>query len=245
METEAHILIAEDDRSIREGLVDLLSSEGYRVTAVEDGNAAIKGFRKGVHGLVILDIMMPGKTGFDVCKTIRKEDPNTPILFLSAKGEEVDKVLGLELGADDYLAKPFGLRECLARVRALLRRAAVVSAADDTPAQPDTFSFCAALIDRQKYTACCAQRPAVSLTAREMRLIEVFLEHADRVLTRDALLNLVWGIEYYGTTRTLDQHVAQLRKKCELDPAHPVHLITVHAVGYRYASASDGVHPVG
>lgn len=247
MESTARILIAEDDPAIREGLVDLLESEGFAVTTAVDGTKALEAFH-GVHfDLIILDIMMPGKSGFDVCRTIRRADNRTPILFLTAKGEEIDKVLGLELGADDYLTKPFGLRECIARVRALLRRAQVdateLPALDhrNSNALPDTFPFCAAMIDRRNYTATLPKKSVEALTAREMKLIEIFIRHADHVLTRDELLNLGWGIDYYGTTRTLDQHVAQLRKKCENTPAKPRHLITVHAVGYRYAATRDRI----
>lgn len=240
--TKPHILIAEDDPTIREGLLDLLESEGFEVTAVSDGKGALETFSATPYDLVLLDIMMPEKSGFDVCRAIRRKNETVPILFLTAKSEEVDKVLGLELGADDYLTKPFGLRECLARVRALLRRAQLTgSPADIDPRQEETtqstssFTFCAARIDPGNYTATLPGHPPETLTAQEMKLVGIFQARPNQVLTRDQLLNLGWGIDYYGTTRTLDQHVAQLRKKCETTPANPLHLITVHGVGYRYA----------
>lgn len=158
-----------------------------------------------------------------------------PVLFLTAKGEEIDKVVGLKLGADDYVTKPFGVHELLARVEALLRRARQRERPVGAAAVlPPVFRFGAAEIDRRKFTASGPGRGAVPVTAREMKLLEVFAAHPGEVLTRDALLNAVWGVDYFGTTRTLDQHVAQLRKKVELDPESPVAIVTVHGVGYRH-----------
>lgn len=231
-----NILIAEDDPAIRTGLIDSLESEGYAVTAVSRGDEALDCLRQQTFQLVILDIMMPGRSGFDVCRAIRSKNTSMPVLFLTAKGEEIDKVLGLELGADDYLTKPFGLRELLARVHALLRRSRQQGPAG-TPASdlPDRFAFANAVIDRHRYEATVGEGgQPVSLTAREMKLIEVFMKHPGEALTRDQLLNAAWGIDYLGTTRTLDQHVAQLRKKTECDSGNPTHLITVHGIGYRY-----------
>lgn len=237
------ILVAEDDPSIRNALVDLLESEGYGVTATGDGDHCWAAFRQGRFQLAILDIMMPGRSGFEVCRAIRQIDTRVPILFLTAKGEEIDKVLGLELGGDDYLTKPFGVRELLARIHALLRRSrsSRISTADPV-ALPDTFSFAAAQIDRHAYCARIEGQMPQALTAREMKLLEVFYRRPGETLNRDQLLNAAWGIDYLGTTRTLDQHVAQLRKKTERDPASPQHLLTVHGVGYRYVAGmgSDG-----
>lgn len=231
----AKILLAEDDPNIRLGLVATLESEGYAVTAAADGAQALKLFPQEKFDLVMLDVMMPRASGYEVCRELRGRGARVPVLFLTAKGEEIDKVVGLKLGADDYVTKPFGVHELLARVEALLRRArtsAVESAGADA-ALPPVFRLGAAEIDRRRFTAKIAER-AGELTARELRLAEVFAAHPGEVLTRDALLNAVWGVGYFGTTRTLDQHVAQLRKKVEAIPDEPRAIVTVHGVGYRY-----------
>ncbi len=228
---KAKILIAEDDPNIRAGLVATLDSEGYAVTAASDGAQALKLFPQEKFDLVILDVMMPRASGYDVCRELRSRGARVPVLMLTAKGEEVDKVVGLKLGADDYVTKPFGVRELLARVEALLRRSRATNAVE-TADLPPVFRLGPAEIDRRKFTATLAGRTQ-ELTARELRLAEVFAAHRGEVLTRDALLNAVWGVGYFGTTRTLDQHVAQLRKKVEAAPESPVAIVTVHGVGYR------------
>jgi len=228
----AKILIAEDDPNIRLGLVATLESEGYAVTAAADGAQALKLFPQEKFDLVILDVMMPKTSGYDVSRELRARGAREPVLFLTAKGEEIDKVVGLKLGADDYVTKPFGVHELLARVEALLRRSRTTGGGKD-PELPAVFRFGAAEIDRRKFTAGVAGR-SEALTARELKLAEVFAAHPGEVLTRDALLNAVWGVGYYGTTRTLDQHVAQLRKKVEAVPDEPRAILTVHGVGYRY-----------
>jgi DNA-binding response OmpR family regulator len=230
---KARILIAEDDANIRLGLAATLESDGYAVTAASDGAQALKLFPQEKYDLVILDVMMPRQSGYDVCREIRARPSRVPILFLTAKGEEVDKVVGLKLGADDYVLKPFGVHELLARVEALLRRAKSSGAAAEGAELPAVFRLGAAEIDRRKFTATVAGR-AQALTARELKLAEVFALNPGVVLARDALLNAVWGVEYLGTTRTLDQHVAQLRKKVEPTPDEPKAVLTVHGVGYRY-----------
>lgn len=232
---KAKILIAEDDANIRLGLTATLESESYAVTAATDGVQSLKLFAQEKFDLVILDVMMPKKSGYDVCREIRARDVRVPILFLTAKGEEIDKVVGLKLGADDYMAKPFGVHELLARVEALLRRARASSQpADQLKVDlPTVLRFGAAEIDRKKFSA-VTKGVATPLTAREMKLVEVFATHPGEVLTRDALLNAAWGVDYFGTTRTLDQHVAQLRKKIEAAPETPSAIVTVHGVGYRY-----------
>ncbi len=230
---KAKILLAEDDANIRLGLVATLESDGYAVTAASDGAQALKLFPQEKFDLVMLDVMMPKASGYDVCRELRARGARTPVLFLTAKGEEIDKVVGLKLGADDYVTKPFGVHELLARVEALLRRA---RSGNETkaPELPALFRLGAAEIDRRKFTVTAAGREQ-SLTARELKLAEVFAAHPGEVLTRDALLNAVWGVDYFGTTRTLDQHVAQLRKKIETDPEAPTVIVTVHGVGYRCA----------
>ena len=228
------VLIAEDDNSLREGLVDLLEAEGYAVATAGNGKEALEKYAETRPDLVMLDVMMPEMSGYDVCREIRKSDSLTPIIMLTAKGEEIDKVVGLELGADDYVTKPFGLHELRARIAAVLRR----SKQDETPPAneiPDQFAIGSSMVNRKTYevttgTAVC------SLTARELKLLEVFYTRPNEVLSRNDLLNAAWGVDYFGTTRTLDQHIAQLRKKLEADPANPEYLLTVHGVGYKLKS---------
>lgn len=235
---KARILVAEDDANIRLGLVATLESEGYDVVAAADGAQALKLFPQSKFELVLLDVMMPHKSGYDVCREVRVRDARVPILFLTAKGEEIDKVVGLKLGADDYVTKPFGVQELLARVEALLRRGkTLVAAAEGAADLPAVFAFGQVEVDRKKFELRRRGAPAVPLTQREMKLLETFASHPDDVLSRDSLLNAAWGIEYLGTTRTLDQHVAQLRKKVEASPDDPVTIVTVHGVGYRYVPA--------
>jgi DNA-binding response OmpR family regulator len=231
---KAKILIAEDDPNIRLGLVATLESDGYQVVAASDGAQALRVFPQEKFDLVLLDVMMPKASGYDVCRELRARGTRVPVLFLTAKGEEVDKVVGLKLGADDYVTKPFGVHELLARVEALLRRARptteVEAAADPLP---PAFHLGAAVIERRKFTATVAGHTH-PLTARELKLAEVFARHPGEVLTRDALLNAVWGVDYFGTTRTLDQHVAQLRKKIDAADDSASVIVTVHGVGYRF-----------
>ncbi len=231
---KARVLIAEDDPNIRLGLIATLESDGYEVVAASDGVQALRLYPQGKFALVILDVMMPQKSGYDVCREIRARDTHVPILFLTAKGEEIDKVVGLKLGADDYVTKPFGVQELLARAEALLRR----SRRDPEAAAPETlpavFRFGGATVDRKRFTVTTPGGTVESLTARELRLLEELAAHPDEVLSRDHLLNAVWGIDYFGTTRTLDQHVAQVRKKVEPVPDEPTAIVTVHGVGYRY-----------
>lgn len=232
---KARILIAEDDTPIRLGLIATLESEGYEVTAAADGAQALKLQPQGKFDLVILDVMMPKASGYDVCRELREKGVRTPVLFLTAKGEEIDKVVGLKLGADDYVTKPFGVQELLARVEALLRRSRTTLTAEGADALPPVFHLGKAKIDRRAFTVSREGRTE-PLTAREMKLAEMFAAHPGEVLARDVLLNAVWGVDYFGTTRTLDQHVAQLRKKIEATPDTPAVLLTVHGVGYRHAT---------
>lgn len=230
---KAKILIAEDDANIRQGLLATLETEGYAVTAAVDGAQALKLFAQGKYELLVLDVMMPKASGYDVCRELRAQGSRVPVLLLTAKSEEIDKVVGLKLGADDYVTKPFGIHELLARVEALLRRSRV-AAKSDGDHLPPTFPLGRALIDRRKFTA-TVNGAEVTLTARELKLAEVFATHPGEVLTREVLLNAVWGVDYFGTTRTLDQHVAQLRKKLEPSATDGGAILTVHGVGYRYA----------
>ena len=230
---KARILIAEDDADIRQGLCDLLEDEGYAVVPAADGLQALKLAAQEKVDLYLLDVMMPGKNGYDVCRELRRRDQHTPVCFLTAKGEEIDKVVGLELGADDYVAKPFGVHELLARVGALLRRAKRGAGETAAPTFGDTLKFGEAVVSRKTFTV-KLRGAELPLTPREMKLLEAFAARPGEALTRDQLLNAAWGIDYLGTTRTLDQHVAQLRKKIEPDPEQPKVLLTVHGVGYRF-----------
>lgn len=229
----AKILIAEDEANIRQGLVATLESEGYAVTAAVDGAQALKLFAQEKFDLVVLDVMMPKASGYDVCRDLRARGARVPVLFLTAKGEEIDKVVGFKLGADDYVTKPFGIHELVARVEALLRRSRIGAVESTASTLAPVFMLGAAAIDRRKFCATVG-RQTIALTARELKLAEVFANHPGEVLTRDALLNAVWGVDYFGTTRTLDQHVAQLRKKIEGDGNAAAAIVTVHGVGYRY-----------
>jgi len=236
------ILVAEDDHDLRLGLVDLLEAEGYRVVATADGAAALVAWRRERPDLLLLDVMMPEKSGYDVCREIRRQDGRTPIILLTAKGEEIDKVVGLELGADDYVTKPFGLHELRARIAAVLRRARGPAA--PTGEIPERFRLGAALVDRKAYRV-ELDGVAHGLSGRELKLLETFYARPGEVLSRNDLLNAVWGIDYFGTTRTLDQHIAQLRKKIETDPSSPQVIVTVHGVGYKLqvASGRTSGHP--
>jgi DNA-binding response OmpR family regulator len=229
------VLIAEDDANLRQGLIDLLEGEGYQALPCADGREALDCFRREAPDLVLLDVMMPELSGYDVCREIRKNDGRTPIIMLTAKGEEIDKVVGLELGADDYITKPFGLHELRARIAAVLRRVRN-HRAEPAATLPERFPIGQALVDRNTYQVTVGDR-TYSLTSREMKLLEIFHARPNQVLSRNDLLNAAWGIDYFGTTRTLDQHIAQLRKKIEPDPSSPQFLITVHGVGYRFLSA--------
>ena len=235
MKTQRRILVAEDDPHIREGLVDTLESEGYEVVAAADGAQALRLFEKQTFDLILLDVMMPAINGYDLCREIRRRNAAVPVVMLTAKGEEIDKVVGLELGADDYVTKPFGVRELLARLAAVLRRSerAEQEPALKEEALPDVLTFGEAEIDRRRFSGRLGRR-AFELTARELKLIEIFYRRPEEVLSRDVLLNGAWGIDYLGTTRTLDQHIAQLRKKIERNAGEPATVLTVHGVGYRY-----------
>ena len=224
------ILVAEDDPAIREGLAATLESDGHDVRLAGNGVEALTLVAERRPDLLLLDVMMPKKSGWDVCAELRRRDSALPIVFLTAKGEECDKVLGLGLGADDYIVKPFGVRELLARVRAALRRAAAPSSAD--AAADSDFAFAGGTVRAAERTFRFADGAETDLSAREAALARLFAAHPGQVLSRDYLLNAIWGIAYYGTTRTLDQHVATLRRKVGAGAAS---LETVHGTGYRYA----------
>lgn len=223
------VLIAEDDRPMREGLVELLAREGFEVLAAADGPEAVALYRGHAPDFVVLDIMMPGMSGYDVCKTIRAEDALTPVMFLSAKSEEIDKVLGLELGADDYLMKPFGARELIARMRAIARRAL----AHKPRAATERFVMDDLIVEPKDLRARRGDA-IIELSVREVDILRAFHERAGATLDRDQLYDIVWGIASYPNSRTLDQHISKLRKKIERDPKNPRIIRTVHGVGYRF-----------
>jgi DNA-binding response OmpR family regulator len=228
------ILVVEDDPSILTGVIDLLESEGYSVCCANDGIEGFTMYEKEHPDLVLLDVMMPGKSGYDVCRQIRSKDLSTPVLMLTAKGQEIDKVIGLELGADDYIVKPFGIHELLARIRAALRRTYVPGNTEKLPGGP-LITFGTVNIDPSKMQG-TNDGNSFELTARELHMLQLFCKHDGQVLDRDSLLDKIWGVRYEGTTRTLDQHIAKLRQKIEKDPANPVHIKTVHGTGYRFCS---------
>ena len=226
-----HILIVEDDSHIRLGLSEALKSENYEVSEVSNGLQVLPMVKERNPALIILDIMLPGKNGFDVCRDLRKSGSRLPVLMLTAKGQEIDKVVGLELGADDYVTKPFGIRELLARVNALLRRAVPNSPSLD-PVLPVQIEFGSVTVDTRAMRGFRGDSK-FELSARELKLLALLFRKVGDVVSRNEILDEVWGVEYYGTTRTLDQVIVKLRQKIEATPAEPVHLLTVHGVGYR------------
>ena len=227
-----HILIIEDDPAVLQGLTESLIAEHFQVEPALDG---LEGAEKGLEGrfdLIILDLLLPGKNGEDVCRELRAAGVETPILILSSKTEEFDKVLGLELGADDYMTKPFGMRELLARVRALLRRQGTLSP------EINEFSFGDIEVDFRKQELKKGGE-AQKITAKELEVLRYLIEHGDEVISRQQLLNDVWGYERYPTTRTVDNFILSLRKKIEDDPTDPIHILTIHTAGYKFVSQAS------
>ena len=223
------ILIVEDDPHILLGLEEVLKSEGYEAISCNRGDTALDAVAKHHPSLMVLDVMLPGLSGYDICKQLRAKKFAAPILMLTAKGQEIDKVIGLDLGADDYVTKPFGVRELLARIQALLRR---TNSAGDKLDSDKTFQIGPATIDPKTFQL-KRGKATEELTAKELKLLQVFHAHPGEVLSRDKLLNDVWGYNYYGTTRTLDQVIVQLRKKLGDNGNEPRHLLTIHGVGYK------------
>jgi len=223
------ILVVEDDPHISLGLEEILKGEDFDVTVCTRVDKAVEAVGRTHPTLVILDIMLPGANGFEICKQLRAKKVGVPILMLTAKGQEMDKVIGLDAGADDYVTKPFGVRELVARIHALLRRTQTKAA---TPGSEDAFQVGSALIDPKKFEI-RRGKTTEELTARELKLLQIFHSHPGEVFSRDKLLKEVWGYNYYGTTRTLDQVIVQLRKKLGDSGDSPRHLITVHGVGYK------------
>lgn len=234
--TSTKILLVEDEPSLVLTLEDRLRAEGYAVESVGDGLAGLERAASGEHDLVILDLNLPGKNGLDVCRDLRQRGVSTPVLMLTARSEVVDKVVGLKLGADDYLTKPFDAMELMARIEALLRRSPGLSGALGLPGAPGTgrrVVFGDISVDFEGAEVRKAGQP-VELSALEMRLLEYFVAHPGKVLGRDQLLDEVWGYEATPVTRTVDVHVSSLRQKLEDVPSKPRHWLTVHGRGYKF-----------
>ena len=230
MTMKTKVLIVEDDPHILLGLEEVLKSDGFDVAVCNRGDQAIEAVRKHRPSLIVLDVMLPGLSGYDICKQLRAKKVATPILMLTAKGQEIDKVVGLDLGADDYVTKPFGVRELLARIHALLRRT-TAAPSPEANAQA-SFQIGSATIDPKTFQL-KRDKTVEELTPKELKLLQLFAARPGEVFSRDRLLNEVWGYNYYGTTRTLDQVVVQLRKKLGDNGDDPKHLLTVHGVGYK------------
>jgi two-component system phosphate regulon response regulator PhoB len=224
------LLVVEDDDTIRDTIRDALFHEGFEVAACADGRSALEMVQKQndvPYALVVLDLMLPGMSGLDVCRQLRATGNQTPILVVSARDHETDRVLGLEVGADDYLVKPFGMRELVARARALMRRSGTKAPAshvlshDNLRLYPDE---CRVTRDGKE----------LSLSPKEYRLLELFMQYPRRVWSRDKLLEQIWGHDYFGDSKTVDVHIRWLREKLEVNPSEPVHLQTVRGFGYRF-----------
>lgn len=220
------LLIIEDDRAIHKALKQLFEPEGYSIELTTDGAAGLTAFRAAPPSLVLLDLKLPQMPGREVCREIRKTAPSLPIIILSATTDEVDKVLLLEIGADDYITKPFSPKELLARVRTSLRR-------QHRGAALEQYDFSDVSVDFAKMELKRAGNP-VEMTPQEFKIVKYFAQHPERVISRDELLNEVWGYDCYPSTRTVDNHILKLRQKLEVDPERPVHFRTVHGVGYKF-----------
>jgi DNA-binding response OmpR family regulator len=228
MNTMNRILIVEDDPAMSVALRDGFEFEKYAVEMANDGEEGLRLASRGAHDLMILDVMLPRKSGLDVCKELRRNGSSTPIIMLTARGQEIDKIVGLKLGADDYVTKPFSFMELLARVEAVLRRMTRNSAGEE-------YAFGDVNLDFRTYQATKSGLP-LELTPREFRILHYFIDRIGEVVSRDALLNHVWGYDSSAFTRTVDTHMARLRQKIEDVASEPRHLITVHRVGYKFVA---------
>lgn len=226
---ERHILLVEDEPGLVLTLTDRLTSEGYVVSSVSDGEAALDLVERESFDLILLDVMLPGKSGFDVCRDIRQRGIETPVLMLTARSQVVDKVVGLKLGADDYLTKPFEMMELMARIEALMRRAPVPRGETG-----GSYTFGSIRVDFRSAEVSRDGTP-VELSALEFKLLKYFIEHRGATVSRDELLDKVWGYDAMPYSRTVDVHVSWLRQKLEANPSHPEYILTVHRQGYKFA----------
>lgn len=226
------VLVVEDDPGILRTVADNLRFERYDVITAMDGETAYALQQAQQADLIVLDLMLPRMSGLDLCRRLRMEDVQVPVLVLTARGEEADRVRGLDIGADDYVIKPFSVPELMARIRALLRRASAAASF------PPILAFGQVEVDFRRHTA-RRNGHQVELTRKEFALLRFLAAREDTVVTRDELLNKVWGLDAYPVTRTVDNHIAGLRAKLEADPARPVHIQTVHGVGYRFVAARN------
>ena len=225
--TAVKILVVEDEPNMVAGLRDNFEFEGYEVITARDGVEGLQQALEQSPDLVVLDVMMPRLSGLEVCRQLRAKRPSIPIIMLTARGQEVDKVVGLELGADDYVTKPFSIRELLARVKAILRRTAVI------PKDQDQHTFGDVEVDLYRRRVLRSGK-ALDVSSTEFELLKYFICHSGEALTRDRLLEEVWGYENYPSTRTVDTHLVRLRQKLEPDPEQPQYFLTVHGTGYRF-----------
>ena len=222
------LLLVEDEPGLVMTLTDRLAADGYDVESATTAQTGLEAALNGRFDVILLDVMLPGGSGLDICRTIRQRGIQTPVLMLTARGQVGDRVVGLKLGADDYLVKPFEMAELLARIEALLRRSAT------PPQQPDAYRFGDISVDLRRAEVMKGDT-RLELSAREFKLLKYFIEHRGAALSRDELLNEVWGYTAMPSTRTVDVHVAWLRQKVEDNPRHPQYILTVHGLGYKFA----------
>ena len=234
--SDTRVLVVEDDPHLAAGVMENLRAEGYEVSTAGDGEQALEWLRERGCALIVLDVMLPGIDGFGVCRTLREQGNNTPVLFLTARGDPVDRVRGLESGGDDYLAKPFHLQEFLLRVRAILRRWDWYRSASATAA---VLRFGDNEVDFRAFRARAWNGEAQELTEKEAMILKVLAEHAGEIVSREDLLERVWGYDVFPSTRTVDNFILRLRKRFEKDPARPRHFLTVWGVGYRFLSEGE------
>jgi DNA-binding response OmpR family regulator len=221
------ILSIEDDPAISAGLKEFFEAEGYSIMTESDGKKGFESALSKKPELIILDVMLPSMSGYEICRDLRMKNVNTPVIMLTAKGEEADKILGLELGADDYMTKPFSVRELLARVKAILRR--MESVKKDT----DEYVFGDVKLEFSKMAASKGKNK-IDLSLKEFEVLRFFIKHEGEVVTRNMLLDEVWGYDVYPSTRTVDNYILMIRKKIETNPSVPEHLLTIHSAGYRF-----------
>ncbi|HIG83271.1 MAG TPA: response regulator transcription factor [Verrucomicrobia bacterium] len=231
------VLIAEDDQHTRDGLSEIFDAEGYKVYAASDGVEALQLFAKFNPDVVCLDVMMPGASGYDVCREIRSIDPEVGILFISAKSEEIDKVLGLELGADDFIVKPFGLKEVVARIRAVTRRLIIERKKKSRTGSDEDdnglFEMGDLKVLPEELRAYRGDEP-VELSLRDVKILSLLYRNRGKVVSRDTFFDECWNFDFIPNSRCLDQHISQLRRRVERDPGRPKLISTVHGVGYRF-----------